>query len=80
MLFTTQRNPPDFEQFAMDGTVITPSTSVKYLGVTVDNKLRFETHSADKISSAKQRLYPVKDFSTSLIQSKRSFLGPAISF
>ena len=62
MLFTTQRNPPDFEQLSLDGTVITPSTSVKYLGVTMDNKLRFETHIADKISSAKQRLYLVKQF------------------
>ena len=62
MLFITQRNPPDFEQLPLDGTVITPSTSVKYLGVTMDNKLRFETHIADKISSAKQRLYLVKQF------------------
>ena len=48
MLFTTQRNPQILNSFPWIGTSITPSTSVKYLGVTMDNKLRFETHIAAK--------------------------------
>ena len=60
VLFTTQRNPPPhFEQLSLNGTVITPSIRLNYLSAAMDNKLRLETHIADKVSSAKQRLHKV---------------------
>ena len=41
---------------------LTISESVKYLGVEIDNKLRFEDHIDAKVSKARQRLYLVKQF------------------
>ena len=52
-------NRHKIEQLSLDGTVITPSTRGQYLSAAMDNKLRFETHIDDKVSSAKQRLHLV---------------------
>ena len=41
---------------------LTISESVKYLGVEIDNKLRFKDHTDAKVSKARQRLYLVKQF------------------
>ena len=46
----------NFEQLSPNGTVITPSTRLKYLSPAMDNRLGFETQIAHKVSSAKQRL------------------------
>ena len=51
--------PPNFEQLSLNGTVITPSTILNYLSAAMDNKLRFQTYIADKVSIAQQRLHLV---------------------
>ena len=62
VIFSTQKALPDVTHLTLDSTEIIPSESVKYLGVEIDNKLRFEDHIDAKVSKARQRLYLVKQF------------------
>ena len=48
MLFSTRRDKPDSEPLILNGTEISFCSSVKYLGVEVDDRLRFEDHIENK--------------------------------
>ena len=60
IVFTTQRQTPEVDNIILNDTAISQSQSVKYLGVTLDNKLRFEDHIKAKVTKCRQRLYSVK--------------------
>jgi hypothetical protein len=63
IVFTTQRICPEVPQLYLNGMSIDQSTSVKYLGITLDSKLRFKEHVQNVVTKAKQRLYLVRRFS-----------------
>ena len=62
MLFSTQRLKPNTPKLNLDGTNISFCEKVKYLGVDIDNKLRFEDYVHKKTGKASQRMYVVKNF------------------
>ena len=62
MLFSTQRLKPDSPQLILDGTEILFCEKVKYLGIDIDHKLRFEDYVQRITGKASQRMYVVKNF------------------
>ena len=46
----------------LNGSVTLFCDAVKYLGVEIDHKLRFETHSQNVVRKSSQRMYVVKNF------------------
>ena len=62
MLFSTQRLKPNTPKLNLDGTNISFCEKVKYLGVDIDNKLRFEDYVHKITGKASQRMYVVKNF------------------
>ena len=46
----------------LNGSVTLFCDAVKYLGVEIDHKLRFETHSQNVVRKASQRMYIVRIF------------------
>ena len=62
MLFSTRRDKPASEPLILNGTEISFCSSVKYLGVEVDDRLRFEDHIENIVTKANQRMYIVRNF------------------
>ena len=62
MAFTTQRKPLELEPLLVNGQRVLISDTVKYLGVTLDSKLRFEDHVDRIVLKSKQRLYIIRRF------------------
>jgi hypothetical protein len=56
MVFSSARVAPDVPQLVLDDTPIELSSSARYLGILIDNTLRFSEHADMVISKAKQRL------------------------
>jgi hypothetical protein len=59
MLFSTKRVKQAIQPLHIDGNEIELSTSVKYLGVIIDDKLKFSEHCSAIVTKASQRLYIV---------------------
>ena len=57
MLFSTQLVKPDTSALNLNGTVITLCDKVRYLGVTVDDKLRYQEHVQSVLTTVSQRMY-----------------------
>jgi hypothetical protein len=62
MCFSTKRNKPVVEPLNINGQDIAFSDSVRYLGVIIDTKLRFEEHVQATLAKARQRTYVVNRF------------------
>ena len=62
MLFSTQRLKPDCPKLILANTEISFCEKVKYLGVDIDHKLRFEDYVQRITGKASQRMYVVKNF------------------
>ena len=62
MLFSTQLVKPNTPALNLNGTVITLCVKVKYLGITVDDKLRYQEHVQSVLTTVSQRMYIVKNF------------------
>ena len=62
MLFSTQLVKPDTPALNLNGTVITLCDKVRYLGITVDDKLRYQEHVQSVLTTVSQRMYIVKNF------------------
>ena len=62
-LITTQRETPEVPTLMLGDIAIPESNSVKYLGVLVDNKLKFHDHMIDWLNTASKRMYVVRRFS-----------------
>lgn len=60
MLFSTKRTPPAVSPTVIGGSQIELSPEIKYLGVTIDSKLKFSSQCQATISKANQRLYIVR--------------------
>ena len=61
-MFSTQYVKPCTPELVLNDTTIVLSDKVKYLGVIVDDKLRFQEHVQSALSTASQRMYIVKNF------------------
>ena len=61
-MFSTQYVKPCTPELVLNDTTIVLSDKVKYLGVVVDDKLRFQEHVQSALSTASQRMYIVKNF------------------
>ena len=59
MTVTNKRKPFD-NKYHLDGKILKTEESAKYLGVTIDRKLTFETHIKDKCRSATKILNMLK--------------------
>ena len=62
MLFSTKRIKPDTPVLILNNVSISFSDDVKYLGVRIDDKLRFEEHINSVATKASQRMYIVRNF------------------
>ena len=62
MLFSTKRIKPDTPAMILNDVSISFSDNVKYLGVQIDDKLRFEEHINSVATKASQRMYIVRNF------------------
>ena len=62
MVFAGSRDDPVVPQLILNGMDIPQSESVKYLGLIIDNKLRFSEQADVVISKARQRMYVVRRF------------------
>ena len=62
MLFSTKRERPVSPSLLLNGSVISFCESTKYLGVEIDQKLRFEAHIQNVVRKANQRMYIIKNF------------------
>ena len=62
MMFSTQLVKPDTPALNLNGTDITLCDKVRYLGITVDDKLRFQEHVQSVLTTVSQRMYIVKIF------------------
>ena len=62
MLFSTQYCKPCTPDLVLNNTTIVLTEKVKYLGVIVDDKLRFQEHVQSAVSTASKRMYIVKNF------------------
>ena len=62
MLFSTQYCKPSTPHLVLNNTTIVLTEKVKYLGVIVDDKLRFQEHVQSAVSTASKRMYIVKNF------------------
>ena len=63
LIFTTQRETPEVPTLMLGDVAIPQSNNVKYLGVLVDNKLKFHDHMIDRLNTASKRMYVVRRFS-----------------
>ena len=63
LLFSTKRNTPDHPPLHFNGSVITKVGEQKHLGVTLDKKLTFQSHIAEKISKTKKTIGIIKHVS-----------------
>ena len=61
-MFSTRRDKPDSPTLQIDGVNINFCNNVKYLGILVDNKLRFEEHIQNTLAKARQRMHVVRTF------------------
>ena len=57
MVFSTRRANQTVKPFYVDGTEIETATSAKYLGVIIDEKLKFSSHCSTIATKASQRRY-----------------------
>lgn len=62
MLFSSKREKPLVQPVLIDGTAISFSDSVVYLGVTIDNGLKFSEQAVKASNKARQKIYLVKRF------------------
>ena len=62
MMLSTQYVKPSTPTLVLNDTAIAFSDKVKYLGVLVDDKLRFNDHVHGIVSTASQRMYVVRNF------------------
>ena len=62
MVFSTNPNTPIVPQISIDDTSIKITDSVTYLGVKLDNKLRFNKQAQVVNAKCRQRLYILKRF------------------
>ena len=62
MFFSTKRDKPDSPTLELNDVKIEFCDNVKYLGVLIDNKLRFENHFNNVASKANQRMFVIKTF------------------
>ena len=62
MLFPTRRDKADIPVLKINDVDIVFCDNVKYLGVLVDNKLRFAEHVQNTVTKASQRMYIVRAF------------------
>ena len=62
MLFSTKKDKPTVDPLFVNDTVIDLCSTTKYLGVLVDENLRFVDHMENITSTAKQRMYIVRLF------------------
>ena len=62
MLFSTRRDKPVSPALKIDDVEIEFCDNVKYLGILVDNKLRFEEHVQNTVTKASQRMHIVRTF------------------
>ena len=62
MLFPTRRDKADIPVLKINDVAIVFCDNVKYLGVLVDNKLRFEEHVQNTVTKASQRMNIVRAF------------------
>ena len=85
MLFCTKRDKPESATLQLDGVDIELCDNVKYLGVLIDNKLRFESHVDNLVTKASQRMHIVRTFcytSTKLLSSMlfKSFIISILTY
>ena len=59
-MFSTQLDKPDTPAVNLNGTVITLCDKVRYLGIIVDDKLRYQEHVQSVLTTVSQRMYIVK--------------------
>ena len=66
IIFKPKRKPLDFNmKIKLNGKILFPTDSVKYLGVKIDGKLNWKSHvnaAATKLNQANAMLYKVRDF------------------
>ena len=62
MNFSTQRVKPVMAPLVLDNVSIQVSSQVKYLGVLIDDKLKFSDHVNNAFIKAKQKAYVVNRF------------------
>ena len=62
MLFSTKRDKPDSPALELNCVKIDFCDNVKYLGVQIDNKLRFESHVNNVVTKASQRMFIIRTF------------------
>jgi hypothetical protein len=63
-LLCTKREKPDSPTLQLDGIEIELCDNVKYLGVLIDNTLRFESHVDNLVTKASQRMHIIRIFVT----------------
>jgi hypothetical protein len=86
IIFTTQRKELIVPKLCLNNVLIEQSHSVKYLGVTLDTKLRFQSHICNVVTKARQRMYIVKRFSSLGANSRlvtnlfKSFVEPILFY
>ena len=62
MLFSNRHDKPDSPVLQNDDINIEFCDNVKYLGVFVDNKLRFEEYVQNTVTKASQKMHIVRTF------------------
>jgi hypothetical protein len=62
MLFSTKRDKPQSPALDLNGVKIDLCDNVKYLGVLIDDKLRFSNHVTKVVSKASQRMFIIRTF------------------
>ena len=61
VVFTRKRTEVKLSPFKLDGVAIEISDEAKYLGVTLDSKLNFETHKSNKANAARKSIYMARN-------------------
>ena len=61
IIFHRKRRPPDIRQLEMNGTQIKFDDTVKYLGVTLDQRLTYGSHIKAKIKNAKGHMLRLRN-------------------
>ena len=59
-MFSTQLDKSDTPAVNLNGTVITLCDNLGYLGITIDDKLRYQEHVQSVLTTVSQRMYIVK--------------------
>ena len=62
MLFSTKRDKPHSPCLELGGVNIDFCETVKYLGILIDHKLRFESHVNNVVTKASQRMFIIRTF------------------